>query len=118
MMEILDLTLRNERIYTMKLAFRSESLEMVMMDLRFDGNRLNADISVPNEQIRCLFEDEIYDFLYRFKKNSYIISSLNIHVEQEETPVATPVSRTSELREKWLKAMEPRTGTCHLDAFA
>jgi len=32
--------------------------------------------------------------------------------------VATPVSRTSELREKWLKAMEPRTGTCHLDAFA
>ncbi len=103
--------MREDRIYTMKLAFRCVNLEMVIMDLRFDGNRLSVDISVANDRIRHLFEDEIYDFLYHFKKNRYIISSLNIHVDEEERPC-------SDLKEKWLRAMYPETRGCRLDAFA
>ena len=75
--------MRDDRICTMKLAFRCVNLEMVIMDLRFEGNRLAVDISVANEHIRHLFEDEIYDFLYHFKKNQFVISSLNIHVDED-----------------------------------
>ena len=84
MMEILDIAMQDEKIRTMKLAFRCTGLEMVIMDLHFDGNRLAVDVSVANDRIRHLFEEEFYDFLYRFKKNNYIISSLNIHVGEEE----------------------------------
>lgn len=104
--------MRDDRLCAMKLAFRCENLEMVIMDLRFDGNRLAVDISVANERIRHLFEDEIYDFLYHFKKNRFIISSLNIHVAEERP------SAVSELKEKWLKVMYPETSSCQLDAFA
>ena len=77
--------MQDEKIRTMKLAFRCTGLEMVIMDLHFDGNRLAVDVSVANDRIRHLFEEEFYDFLYRFKKNNYIISSLNIHVGEEVT---------------------------------
>ena len=117
MMEILDIAMRDEKIYTMKLAFRCTNLEMVIIDLHFDGNRLAVDVSVANEYIRHLFEDEFYDFLYRFKKNNYTISSLNIHVGKEETFSEQP-SVTSELKEKWLKVMYPETCSGLLDAFA
>ena len=118
MMEILDLAMRDDKIHTMKLAFRCKNLEMVIMDLQFDGNRLAVDVSVANEHIRHLFEDEFYDFLYRFKKNDYIISSLNIHVGEEEEPCPEHPSVTSELKEKWLKVMYPETSSGLLDAFA
>ena len=118
MMEILDVAMREDRIYTMKLAFRCVSLDMVIMDLRFDGNRLAVDISVADEHIRHLFEDEIYDFLYHFKKNNFVISSLNIHVDEEEKPSPEHYSLASELKEKWLRVMYPETGSCQLDAFA
>ena len=118
MMEILDIAMQDEKIRTMKLAFRCTGLEMVIMDLHFDGNRLAVDVSVANEHIRHLFEDEFYDFLYRFKKNDYIISSLNIHVGEEEEPCPEHPSVTSELKEKWLKVMYPETSSGLLDAFA
>ncbi|MBO7516703.1 MAG: hypothetical protein J6T61_03050 [Spirochaetia bacterium] len=118
MMEILDIAMRDEKIYTMKLAFRCTTLEMVIMDLRFDGNRLAVDVSVADEHIRHLFEDEFYDFLYRFKKNNYIISSLNIHVSGEEEPSSGQPSVASDLKEKWLKVMYPETSSGLLDAFA
>ena len=118
MMEILDIAMRDDKIHTMKLAFRCTGLEMVIMDLHFDGNRLAVDVSVANEHIRHLFEDEFYDFLYRFKKNDYIISSLNIHVGEEEEPCPEHPSVTSELKEKWLKVMYPETSSGLLDAFA
>ena len=118
MMEILDIAMRDEKIHTMKLAFRCKNLEMVIMDLHFDGNRLAVDVSVENERIRHLFEDEFYDFLYRFKKNNYIISSLNIHVGEPAESCPESVSATSDQKEKWLKVMYPETGSGLLDAFA
>ncbi|MBR5672492.1 MAG: hypothetical protein IKX02_03535 [Spirochaetales bacterium] len=118
MMEILDIAMRDEKIHTMKLAFRCTNLEMVIMDLKFDGNRLAVDVSVANEHIRHLFEEEFYDFLYRFKKNNYTISSLNIHVGEDEKPCPQQPSAASDLKEKWLKVMYPETGSGLLDAFA
>ena len=118
MMEILDMSTRGDRICTMKLAFRCVSLDVVMMDLCFEGNRLAVDISVANDRIRHLFEDEIYDFLYHFKKNRFIISSLDIHVEGDEKPLPEHSSAASELKEKWLRVMYPETTGCQLDAFA
>ena len=118
MMEILDIAMRDEKIYTMKLAFRCTNLEMVIMNLRFDGNRLAVDVSVANEHIRHLFEDEFYDFLYRFKKNHFIISSLNIHVGEEEKPQIEQSSAGSDIKEKWLKVMYPNSSSRLLDAFA
>ncbi len=117
MMEILDIAMREDRIYTMKLAFRCTSLDMVIMDLRFDGNRLAVDVSVSNEHIRHLFEDEFYDFLYHFKKNHFIISSLRIHVGEVEKPAEAHSSAASDLKEKWLKVMYPQTGSRLLDAL-
>ena len=49
MMEILDIAMQDEKIRTMKLAFRCTGLEMVIMDLHFDGNRLAVDVSVAND---------------------------------------------------------------------
>lgn len=118
MMEILDIAMQDEKIRTMKLAFRCTGLEVVIMDLHFDGNRLAVDVSVANDRIRHLFEEEFYDFLYRFKKNNYIISSLNIHVGEEEKSCAEHHSAASDLKEKWLRVMYPETGSALLDAFA
>ena len=118
MMEILDIAMRDEKIYTMKLAFRCKDLEMVIMDLHFDGNRLTVDVSVKDERVRHLFEEEFYDFLYRFKKNNFTISSLNIHVGEAEEPCQDHSSVTSDLKEKWLKVMYPETSSGLLDAFA
>ena len=118
MMEILDIAMRADKIYTMKLAFRCTNLEMVIMDLRFDGNRLAVDVSVADEHIRRLFEEEFYDFLYRFKKNHFIISSLSIHVGDGEEPRTEPSSAGSDVKEKWLKVMYPNSGSRLLDAFA
>ena len=118
MMEILDIAVQNEKIHTMKLAFRCTDLEIVIMDLNFDGNRLAVDISVANDRIRHLFEEEFYDFLYHFKKNNYIISSLNIHVGEEEKTCSEHHSVASDLKEKWLKVMYPETSSGLLDAFA
>jgi hypothetical protein len=118
MMEILDIAMRDEKIYTMKLAFRCKSLDVVIMDLRFDGNRLAVDVSVADEHIRHLFEDEFYDFLYRFKKNHFIISSLKIHVGEETKPAFEPSTAASDIKEKWLKVMHPHTGSRLLDALA
>ena len=117
-MEILDIAMREDKIYTMKLAFRCTTLEMVIMNLRFDGNRLAVDVSVANEHIRHLFEDEFYDFLYRFKKNHFIISSLKIHVGEEEKPQVEQPSAVSDAKEKWLEVMYPRSSSRLLDAFA
>ena len=110
--------MQDEKIRTMKLAFRCTDLEMVIMDLHFDGNRLAVDISVANDRIRHLFEEEFYDFLYRFKKNNYIISSLNIHVGEGEKSSEDHHSTASDLKEKWLKVMYPETCSGLLDAFA
>ena len=118
MMEILDIAMRADKIYTMKLAFRCTNLDMVIMDLRFDGNRLAVDVSVANDHIRHLFEEEFYDFLYRFKKNHFIISSLNIHVGEEEKPQIEQSSAGSDVKEKWLKVMYPDSSSRLLDAFA
>ena len=118
MMEILDIAMQDEKIRTMKLAFRCTGLEMVIMDLRFEGNRLAVDISVANEHIRHLFEDEIYDFLYHFKKNQFVISSLNIHVDEDEKPCQEHSSLAADLKEKWHRIMYPETCGCQLDAFA
>ena len=117
-MEILDMSTRGDRICTMKLAFRCVNLQMVIMNLCFDGNRLAVDISVADEHIRHLFEDEIYDFLYHFKKNNFIISSLNIHVDGVEKSSQEHASAASDLKEKWLKVMYPERVSCQLDAFA
>lgn len=110
--------MQDEKIRTMKLAFRCTDLEIVIMDLNFDGNRLAVDVSVANDRIRHLFEEEFYDFLYRFKKNNYIISSLNIHVGGEEEPSSGQPSVTSDLKEKWLRVMYPESSSGLLDAFA
>ena len=118
MMEILDIAMREDKIYTMKLAFRCTTLEMVIMNLHFDGNRLAVDVSVANEHVRHLFEDEFYDFLYRFKKNHFIISSLKIHVGEEEKLQVEQSSADSDIKEKWLKVMYPRSSSRLLDAFA
>ncbi|MBO7430001.1 MAG: hypothetical protein J6U56_03175 [Spirochaetia bacterium] len=117
-MEILDIAMQGDKIYTMKLAFRCTGLDVVIVDLRFDGNRLAVDVSVANEHIRHLFEEEFYDFLYRFKKNHFIISSLNIYVGEEEMPRVERPAAVSDVKEKWLKAMDPCTGSRLLDAFA
>ena len=118
MMEILDITIREEKICTMKLAFRCKSLDVVIMDLHFDGNRLAVDVSVADERIRHLFEDEFYDFLYRFKKNNFIISSLRIHVGEDPKPTQVHPSAASDIKEKWLKVMYPQDGSRLLDALA
>ncbi len=110
--------MREDKIYTMKLAFRCTTLEMVIMNLHFDGNRLAVDVSVANEHVRHLFEDEFYDFLYRFKKNHFIISSLKIHVGEEEKIQVEQTSADSDIKEKWLKVMYPRSSSRLLDAFA
>ena len=118
MMEILDLTMKEDRICTMKLAFKGDALEMVIADLKFDGNRLAVDIAVPNGRAKQLFEDEIYDFLYRFKKNRYVISSLNIHTEQVTQAIRESTSPMKNIKEKWLRVMNPENSPRQLDVFA
>lgn len=118
MMEILDIAMKDDKICTMKLAFRCKSLDVVIMDLHFDGNRLAVDVSVGNEHIRHLFEDEFYDFLYRFKKNHFIISSLRIHVGEEHKLSEPSLAAVSDIKEKWLKVMNPQGSFRLLDALA
>ena len=118
MMEILDLTRQDDSACTMRLAFRCDTLDTVTVELRFYSGRLDVDISVANDRIRHLFEDEIYDFLYRFKRNRYTISSLNIHLDRDDSFIPVASSCISDLKEKWLKAMNPHIGECRLDAFA
>ena len=110
--------MRDERISTMKLAFRCTNLETVIMELHFDKNRVAIDIYVSDEATQHLFEDEFYDFLYRFKKNQYVISALNIHVGEESKLCPEQSSDVSDLKEKWLKVMYPKTSSSQLDAFA
>jgi len=110
--------MREDKIYTMKLAFSGDTLKMVTADLKFDGNHLAVDITVPNGRAKQLFEDEIYDFLYRFKKNKFVISSLNIHTEaaiQIAKETKTPVKS---VKEKWLRVINPESLSGHLDVFA
>lgn len=109
--------MRGDKIYTMKLAFRCDALEMVM-DLHFDGNCLAVDVSVENDKVRHIFEEEFYDFLYHFKKNHYTISSLNVHVGEEEKAQPLHNSAALDLKEKWNKIMYPQSCSRVLDTFA
>jgi len=118
MMEILNLTMNEDRIRTMKLAFKGDALEMVIADLKFDGNHLAVDIVVPDARIKQLFEDEIYDFLYRFKKNRYIVSSLDIHTGAVVQSAKENSSQMKNIKEKWLKIMNPEIVSGKLDVFA